>query len=682
MRASDTARGKIPMRKVYVKMHSSSSGPGSLRPGVVVWALSCLLFVCLGCGHGAGRDEASGGPGVSFPTTTPTVPFTCNPLAESCLAPFPSNLLTAADPHTPTGVRLALSDEAFQRTFSPVILAKGAELFRAGNFHDADGFSPLGLIVIPLAGPVDPACLPSTEESVGAASPFFLVDMASGARIPVDVRLDAGALEEDPPQYILVATTRDRVPFGSTLLVVLTRGLRGPDGSPLDPFPVYRDLQSREPLADPDLRAVQTLYRPLFAYMKRALGIDPEETVLAFDFTVRSEPSLTRIPMAMREAVLRRAGLHPPAFEVERVASGGIYGRGAVQVTGRYAAPDFRSADGTLNLGPDGLPVSGADDAIEVLLLVPPAAAEGSVPVVVFGHGFLAMKETLILLSRPLIEAGFAIVGIDVAAHGSRRFRDGYIGGYLNLDDLFRMRDAILQTVPDQIQLCRLIETGLAGLDVVPYRSGNDFGDGAADLDTSRVLFVSQSLGSMIGTTFLAYEPSVQAAVLNVPGGGLMNVFRNATSGLVRVFASGFLPPEASPLELSLLMALLQLPFDLMDPLNYAHRVLEEPLPGRGPVQILLQQSIGDGLVPHDATASLARGLGIPLVEPSLEGIPDLERVTAPALGQGLFQFRVSPDPLLAHGLLLMDGRAHRQMVEFFRSFVETGTARIVDPAS
>ena len=67
-----------------------------------------------------------------------------------------------------------------------------------------------------------------------------------------------------------------------------------------------------------------------------------------------------------------------------------------------------------------------------------------------------------------------------MAAHGSRSLRDGYIGGYLNLDDLFRMQDAILQTVPDRIQLCRLIETGLAGLDVVPYRSGTDLGDGVA----------------------------------------------------------------------------------------------------------------------------------------------------------------------------------------------------------
>ena len=155
-------------------MHSAPARPGSRRLGWALRALllSLLLLGVVGCEQGDGRHEGRPDLAARFPTTTPDEPCTCNPLAESCLAPFPSNLLTAADPHAPTGVRLALTDEAFQQTFSPAILQKGAELFRAGNFHDADGFSPLGLIVIPLAGPLDPACLPSTEESVVSKWPM------------------------------------------------------------------------------------------------------------------------------------------------------------------------------------------------------------------------------------------------------------------------------------------------------------------------------------------------------------------------------------------------------------------------------------------------------------------------------------------------------------------------------
>ena len=42
-----------------------------------------------------------------------------------------------------------------------------------------------------------------------------------------------------------------------------------------------------------------------------------------------------------------------------------------------------------------------------------------------------------------------------------------------------------------------------------------------ADLDGSTVEFVGQSLGSIIGTAYMAIEPRVHVGVLNVPGGGV-----------------------------------------------------------------------------------------------------------------------------------------------------------------
>jgi hypothetical protein len=64
-------------------------------------------------------------------------------------------------------------------------------------------------------------------------------------------------------------------------------------------------------------------------------------------------------------------------------------------------------------------------------------------------------------------------------------------------------RDAHRQTVIDLMQLVRVIE---AGMDVD--------GDDVVDVDPSRIYFVGASAGSMIGTVFMALEPSVPAAVL------------------------------------------------------------------------------------------------------------------------------------------------------------------------
>jgi virulence factor lipase-like protein len=63
--------------------------------------------------------------------------------------------------------------------------------------------------------------------------------------------------------------------------------------------------------------------------------------------------------------------------------------------------------------------------------------------------------------------------------------------------------DSNRQTVIDLMQLVRVIE---AGMDVD--------GDNMADIDPSRIYFVGASAGSMIGTIFLALEPSVPVGVL------------------------------------------------------------------------------------------------------------------------------------------------------------------------
>ena len=634
------------------------------------------------CGEDGGL-EPSGGGATRFdavPTTTPDRGFVCNPILPDCLTPFPSNLFTQKDEGTETGIRVDLSPETLKKPFSTGILDKASRLLQPEVFNRADGFSPLGLIIIPLNGPVDPGCLPDPDASVFPSSPIFLLDMATGERVPIHVQLDQEALRQDPPRNILVVTSRDRVDFGSTLLMVLTRGLRKPDGSPLDPIAPFEELKRNTPPSDPGLREVQELYRPVFRHMEERLHIDLREVLLSFDFTTRSEPSLTAIPLEMRRQVLERAAANPPVFHVEKIRTETEYGPEAVEVLGRYASPGFRGEDHALVLDTNGLPVFQGDDEIDVLLLLPRTASHGPVPVVVFGHGFFFLKESMIQCSAVLTEAGMAVVGIDIAAHGSRSGSDGFIGEYLNVESLFQMRDAILQTLADEIHLTRLIQGDLAELDVVPVSGQGDFGDGVPDLDPDRIFYISQSLGSMLGTLFLAYEPSVKAAVLNVPGGGLLNIFRNAASPLVGLFAAGFLPSEAAPLELVSLMAMEQMPFDLIDPLNYAHHVVREPLPGCTPKQVLLQQSMNDGLVPHEGTASLARGLGIPLVEPVLREISDVAVVPAPAASNGLFQFSVSEIPLLAHGLLLMDPAALRQILSYYASALETGTARIIDP--
>jgi hypothetical protein len=71
------------------------------------------------------------------------------------------------------------------------------------------------------------------------------------------------------------------------------------------------------------------------------------------------------------------------------------------------------------------------------------------------------------------------------------------------------------QTVADLFQLVREIQVGV---DVD--------GDGSADLDAQRIYYAGQSWGGIYGGTFVAVEPAIQASVLNVAGGSLMETTR------------------------------------------------------------------------------------------------------------------------------------------------------------
>jgi len=80
---------------------------------------------------------------------------------------------------------------------------------------------------------------------------------------------------------------------------------------------------------------------------------------------------------------------------------------------------------------------------------------------------------------------------------------------FINLSSLLTSRDNLRQASSDLFELTRAIPT--LAYDANP----------TGDFDGSRIAFVGQSLGSIIGTAFVAMEPHVNVGVLNVPGGGI-----------------------------------------------------------------------------------------------------------------------------------------------------------------
>jgi hypothetical protein len=196
-------------------------------------------------------------------------------------------------------------------------------------------------------------------------------------------------------------------------------------------------------------------------------------------------------------------------------------------------------------------------------------------------------------------------------------------------------------------------------------------------------------------------EPTVTAAVLNVPGGRLAqfagSVSSLATPFLVRFADEAGIPaqtcggrPEAAacttddacPPDVpcvfgddftAMLAAALpnfQWQLDPGDGINYVRRLRAAPLAGP-PRAVLVQEGIGDHVVANPLTEALVRGIGLPENRPdqSPQGVAGLWRFEVPDPG---------PDeaPTEPHGIFAAFPEVRHQAI----TFLDSGGTRLVEP--
>ncbi|MBK7976477.1 MAG: hypothetical protein IPK07_25465 [Deltaproteobacteria bacterium] len=459
---------------------------------------------------------------------------------------------------------------------------------------------------------------------------------------------------------------------GHTHIALVTDRVRTSSGSPMPSSDGFARIVAAASGGDADAARVRDAYRPVLASIRDAMGEDPTHAVIATAFTARSNEPVTRKMRALASAILARAKANPPRLEVDQVVPPlpALETKGvAAGVIGQMTTADYRGPDRRIVWDERGRPVEQREHALEFVLKLPKAGA-GRAPVVIFGHGLGAFKETLFQVSSELGERGYATIGIDIGGHGSRMGEDGPIYDYFTFDELLATRDLFLQSIADEVQLARLVEGALATLDVVP-----EGGDGVPDLAPEVVGYVGQSMGTVLGGTYLAVEPSIDAAVLNVPGGGFVPLLQlsPSLSGIIE----GFLPAGTTASERLVLFSLGQMLVDDIDPANFAAHVTVDPFPGHRPKDVLMQQAVDDEIVPGTATELLAHALQVPQVQPSLAPVFGLATASAPATGSALYQFRTGAPQGLNHALLLTRPGALDQAAEFIDSRVREGAARV-----
>ncbi|MBX3268820.1 MAG: hypothetical protein KF729_01080 [Sandaracinaceae bacterium] len=603
--------------------------------------------------------------------------------------------------------------------------------------RDLDGFSALAPIFFYFpAGALDPSSLPaSPSASTREDSAVLLVDADSASptafrRLPFRTHWHAalGQLALRPYEghplmpgrrYAAVVTTRVRDDAGAPIgPAPRFAAIRDATARPIDPVdaaaydeygPVLSSLASngvpRERVAAIAVFTVQTVARDLAD--ARALVWSGEPEVVALDAAYAAGAAL--------DGLLGVPELDEPGLDVP----GGVAHRNiGWLVQGRFASPwlisDTPRVHGRFRRDAAGALVSTLRDEVYFTLTLP-AGATGPVPLVIYQHGLGGERSSMLSVADALAATGTATIAIDIPYHGMRAAAaapdvrhnfgstsgpDGFgevTGSEIYLDylgvvdtagefDAFHPnypRDALRQSVVDLMALVRLVRAGdWSAVRAQPGLEG-------LELDAAPIGFVGVSLGGILGTTFVASEPEIGAAVLNVTGGDLVAAVERSPA-----FAPQFLPillprigldpgrldsvayPAIFHPELAIVSTLL----DRGDSMAFA------PILAGAQRHLLFQMAEHDETLPNSATEALARATRAPILDAApvhtdlaMESAPVGENVEVGAarFTRGLYRFAPA-----THGLLSSRGGAHRHAHPVEPPFMATAPRPVTNPVA
>lgn len=282
---------------------------------------------------------------------------------------------------------------------------------------------------------------------------------------------------------------------------------------------------------------------------------------------------------------------------------------------------------------------------VQFAMTLPRNPPPGPLQVVIFGHAIVTERRFVLAVGDALAARGFAAISIDFPYHGEQTIctdnallavpdpQTGKIqhlppceanstcvdgkcvdangqgnhlakfpvltfpvasgAAFIEIDHLANTRDHFLQAVLDLSALERSL------------KEADWTGAGGVHFDPNNVHYAGQSLGGIIGATYVSNAPGIKRAVLNVPGADLVDMFRESTyfaSHVAAFFTREKIDPESW--QAARFLNLARLIVDAIDPQSVV-----QLLHGR---DVLVQMATLDAIIPNSTTKELVKIAGIP----------------------------------------------------------------------
>lgn len=568
------------------------------------------------------------------------------PLSADELLMWPDDGLTVADATSPTGLRIDLTPDRapWFHALPPLVhdLLRGLDI--------PSGFARQGAIVMRFSEALGE--LPSDMSTSLTDEGLQLWELAdSGAvRRPFEVVLD------DQGRQLRVQPLKPLAP-GRRHALVLTTAHIAADGACVAPSATTRGLLTGN--ADP-------LFEPMvdrYAELLEATGLEADQISAASLFTTHADHTV--LADAADDIRDRDYSWTQPLTCDAEVCSGS------------FDAWDYRE-EGVIRTG------QPQDTwTLDVSVWLPRSTVP--VPVLVFGHGMNGKREQAQRAWDTYGYLGFAVVSIDAVQHGGHPTRTGpedqagvrFLGVDLTALEMDgrTLRGNFEQSFLDRAQLAELL-----------HDSPDLDGDGVADIDPDRMVYLGESLGGMLGAGTMSLTDHFDAAVLFVAGGYLTRFVTDSTTGSIFAsLATGQLGSEAA---LQRMLPVLQTVVDPADPAMLGAHLLRDRLgdPSHRP-SVLLPVATFDDVVPPSAGSALAQAAELPHVGEPVWDVPGLPLSPEGATGNlgestaAYFQYdRVQDGRPADHGNTPGSPEAVLQARHFLETWLDGGPPVVVDP--